>query len=132
MKLPRAASYALHALAHIARQPPGRPVAAHAIAAAGGAPRQFLVKALTRLVAADILRTLKGPHGGYRLARPLKVITLLEVIEAVDGPVRGEVPSGFATAKDGLDKRLARVCEGAAGLVRGRLGKVRLSGLVKG
>jgi Rrf2 family protein len=132
MKPSRAAGYAPHALAYIAGQPPGRPVAAHAIAAAGGAPRQFLAKVLTRLVAADILRTLKGPHGGYRLARPRQAITLLEVIEAVDGPVRGEVPTDFATAKDGLDGRLGKVCQEAAELVRARLGQVRLSELVTG
>jgi Rrf2 family protein len=132
MKQSRAAGYALHALAYIAGQPPGRPVVAHAIAAAGGAPRQFLVKALTRLVAADILRTLKGPHGGYRLARPLKVITLLEVIEAVDGPIRGEAPLSGTKGAGRLDARLAEVCDEAAELVRGRLGKVKLSELVKG
>jgi DNA-binding IscR family transcriptional regulator len=87
---------------------------------------------LKRLAVARLLRAAKGPAGGYRLALPAKAITLLEVVEAVDGPIRGSVPADFATARDGLDKRLAGVYEGAAELVRGRLGKVRLSELVKG
>jgi Rrf2 family protein len=132
MKLSRASSYALHALAHAARQPPGQVVTSEALAGAAGAPQAFLMRALKRLEFAGILRTARGPGGGYRLARPLEDITLLEVVDAVDGPVRGEVPADFATAGDGLDGRLARVCEGVAELVRGRLSKVKLSGLVKG
>jgi hypothetical protein len=42
------------------------------------------------------------------------------------------VPADFATAQDGLNNRLARVCEGAAEAVRETLGQVRLSELVKG
>jgi DNA-binding IscR family transcriptional regulator len=92
----------------------------------------YVRKVLTRLASAGILRSKRARHGGFRRARPLKDITLLDVEEAVDGPVRGEVPTDFATAKDGLDGRLGKVCQGAAELVRARLGRVRLSALVKG
>jgi hypothetical protein len=54
------------------------------------------------------------------------------VVEAIDGPVTSSVPTGFAPAKDRLDKRLAEVCQQAADMVRRRLGKVRLADLVKG
>jgi DNA-binding IscR family transcriptional regulator len=74
---------------------------------------------LGRLVSAGVLQAGAGYGGGYRLARPAMDITLLEVVGAVDGPVRGEVPADFAVAKDGLDRRLARVCSGAAEVVRG-------------
>jgi Rrf2 family protein len=132
MKLSCAASYALHALAHLAGHNRGGLVPGHVLAAAGGIPPRSLSKVLGRLESAGVLQAGAGYGGGYRLARPAPDITLLEVVEAVDGPVRGEVPTDFATAKDGFDKRLARVCEGAAELVRGRLGQVRLSELVKG
>jgi Rrf2 family protein len=132
MKLSRASAYALHALAHMAKLPPERLVPSHVVAQAQGIPERFLLKVLKPLVSAALLRSVRGPNGGYRLARPAKDIILLEVVEAIDGPVRGEVPTGFAPAKDRLDKRLAEVCQGAAELVRGRLGKVRLADLVKG
>ena len=92
MKLSHASGYALAALAYIARAKPDGPVASHVIAAAAGLPERYLLKVLKPLVDAGVLRSLKGPHGGYRLARPPKAITLLEVVEAADGPVRGDAP----------------------------------------
>jgi Rrf2 family protein len=132
MKLSYASACALHALAHLAGQDPGQLVAARAVAGAAGLPEAFLAKVLWRLASAGVLHAGAGYGGGYRLARPLKDITLLEVVEAVDGPIRGEVPSDFAAGQDGLNNRLARVCEGAAAAVREMLGQVRLSELVKG
>src|SRR5581483_8942418 len=92
MKLTRASSYALHAVAHMAATGEDRPVASHHIAKARGIPELFLLKILKPLVSARILRSVKGPNGGYRLARPAAKITMLEVVEAVDGPIRGTAP----------------------------------------
>jgi len=79
-------------------------------------------------VTAGLLRSAPGPGGGYRLARPAARVTLLEVVEAVDGPIRREAPLAQA-AWAGFDSRLGAVCGGVAGLVRRRLAAVRLSGL---
>jgi Rrf2 family protein len=128
MKLTRASSYALQALAHMAAQGDNRPMASHHTAQARGIPEKFLLKILKPLVAAQILRSIKGPNGGYRLARPANKITLLEVIEAVDGPIRGVSP--FASeGRNGLDARLQAICNQQAELLRRHLGKVRLSDL---
>jgi Rrf2 family protein len=131
MKLTRASSYALHALAYLAQQPPGTAVASHVAAAARGVPEKFLLKLLKPLVGAGILRSAKGPHGGYRLARPAKDITLLEVVEAVNGPVRGDVPDIGQGGAAALDKRLQRACDEAAELARERLAKVTLAELAR-
>jgi Rrf2 family protein len=132
MKLSHSSAYALHALAHIAKLPPDRLAPSHVVAQAQGIPEPFLLKVLKPLVSAGLLRSARGLNGGYRLARPAKAITLLEVVEAVDGPVCSSVPADFAPAKDRLDRRLAEVCQQAADLVRQRLGRVKLSDLVKG
>jgi Rrf2 family protein len=132
MKLSHAAGYAVHALVYIARQPPGRFVPCRAVARAHGFPETYLRKVLEHLAFAGLLRSAPGPDGGYRLTRPARDITVLQVVEAIDGPVRSAVPVGFAPAKDRLDKRLAGVCQQATELVRQRLGKVRLADLVKG
>jgi Rrf2 family protein len=95
MKLSRASSYPLAYLAHLAREKQDRPVASHDVARELDLPERFLLKVLTPLVSMGILRSVKGPNGGYSLARPPKDITLLEVVEAVDGPLRSEAgPAG--------------------------------------
>jgi Rrf2 family protein len=137
VKLSRASSYALHAVEYMAAQTAEKrehPVASHHIAAARKIPDRFLLKVLKPLVSARILQSLKGPNGGYRLARPANKITLLEVVEAVDGQIRGYAPLAEEGRDQGsagdLDSRLEAVCEKAAGELRKQLGKVRLSDLV--
>jgi Rrf2 family protein len=128
MKLTRASSYALHAVAHMAATGEDKPVASHHIARARGIPELFLLKILKPLVSAHILRSVKGPNGGYRLARPAAKITMLEIVEAVDGPIRGAAPLSDGS-KNGLDAKLEAICTQAAEQVRRQLGKVHLSDL---
>ena len=49
---------------------------------------RFTLKIMRKLVAADIVQSFKGAHGGYTLSRPASSITLRQVIEAVEGPYR--------------------------------------------
>jgi Rrf2 family protein len=127
MKMSRASAYALQALIHMAAMKDNPIVASHLVAQARGIPEQFVLKVLKPLVAARVLHSLKGPNGGYRLARPAKAITLLEVVEAVDGPIRGLVPE--IVGGERLSRRLAEVCDAAADLTRRELAKVRLADL---
>src|SRR4051794_6478055 len=98
MKLTVASSYALHAVVYMARQKKDDPIASHHIAHACGIPERFLLKVLKPLVSAQVLRSTKGPHGGYRLARGPSEISMLEVLEVTDGPIRGDAPIGKVTA----------------------------------
>ena len=111
MKLTRASSYALHAVAHMAGSKVSVPVASHHIAEARGIPERFLLKVLKPLVSARILHSVKGPNGGYSLAKAAKDISVLDVVEAVDGPIRGVAPfdHGGTTAA-----KLEGVCKLAA------------------
>ncbi len=132
MKLTRASSYALHAVAHLAAQKPqDKPVASHHTAQACGLPKRFLLKVLKSLVSARVLVSLKGPNGGYRLARSPSDISLLEILEAVDGPIRGQVP--FTAEYNGaLNTRLEQICKHSADQVRKHLEKVKVADLVAG
>jgi DNA-binding IscR family transcriptional regulator len=78
-----------------------------------------------------LLHSNKGPHGGYRLARPAKSTTLLEIVEAVDGPLRGLVPALEAPDGGKLNRQLAAVCDQAAETTRKQLQKVRLADLAR-
>jgi DNA-binding IscR family transcriptional regulator len=102
-----------------------------AIAAAEGLPEVFLPEVLKPLAAGMLLPT-KGQNGGYQLGRPGKRISLLEAVEPVGGPVRGDVPRWAADA-DGarLDARLQEVCDIAAGAVRNRLRRVSVADLAR-
>ena len=78
-----------------------------------------------------MIRSVTGANGGYSLARPAKDITLLEIIEAVDGPIKGEAPGVSTGGATALDKRLQDVSDGAAVLMRGWLAEVTLAELAK-
>ena len=142
MKLTRASSYALHAVAYMAQQKSDRPVASHKIAQERGIPERFLLKVLKPLVSARVLTSIKGPNGGYKLARPATDISVLEIVEAVDGPIRGQAPPPEPTNKkkypqykpencEPLFSRLDTVCQQTAEQVRKQIEKVKLSELIK-
>src|ERR1700741_3110716 len=115
MKLSRASSYALHAVAYMAQQKSDGPVPSHKIAQERGIPERFLLKVLKPLVSARVLLSIKGPNGGYRLARHPNEITMLEILEAVDGPIRGQAP--FSDEVDGnLNHKLEHICKQTADL----------------
>jgi Rrf2 family protein len=131
MKLTRASSYALQALVHLVEQPQDRPVASHVVAEARGIPERFLLKVLKPLVSARVLLSVKGPNGGYRLAKAAKQVTLLEVVEAVDGPIQGDAPPVGKDGAAALDRRLQQTCDDTAKLIRERLGRVTLADLAR-
>lgn len=130
MKLTRATSYALHAVAYMAAQKAQEtPVASHKIAEARKIPERFLLKVLKPLVSARVLLSIKGPNGGYRLAKSPADISMLEILEAVDGPIRGQAPL-TEEANGPLNKRLDAICTETADAVKKQLAKVKLSDLI--
>lgn len=132
MKLTRASSYALHALSFMAQQKSyDTPVASHKIAEAKKIPERFLLKVLKPLVSARVLMSIKGPNGGYRLAKAPTDITMLEVLEAVDGPIRGLAPDieeANSTSKE-LNRRLDTICTESADAVKKHLSRVKMTDL---
>lgn len=86
MRLPEAASLGLHAAVLLAGHHDGL-VSVHALAVPLGASEAHLAKVMQRLVRAGLAHSTRGPRGGFGLAKPAKEITLLEVYEAVEGPV---------------------------------------------
>jgi Rrf2 family protein len=113
----------------MAVQKHNRPVASHQVAHARGIPERFLLKVLKPLVSARVLQSIKGPNGGYRLAKGPHDITLLEILEAVDGPIRGQASFSREETDTHLNKRLDQLCQQTADVVRKQFGKVRLAEL---
>lgn len=127
MKLTRASHYALQAVAYMAARPAEIPTASHIIAKERGISEKFLLKVLKPLVAARVLRSIKGPRGGYRLARPANEISMLDVVEAIEGPIRGVVPG--ENTRGAVGRRIETVCRQSAEQQRKHLEKVKLSEL---
>src|SRR6187455_2073225 len=111
MKLSRTVAYAVKATLQLAQLSADGPVPCSKLAAAGQMPERFLLQILRNLVTHGILRSTRGVDGGYSLVRPAEQISLLEVIEAIEGPYDSEsslgegegiTPEGQLKLKDAL------------------------------
>lgn len=87
MQITRQADYAVRAVLHLANTGDQR-TATSMIAEAQHIPPSFLAKIISQLSIAGLLHTSRGARGGVTLARDAKDITLLEVVEAIDGPIQ--------------------------------------------
>jgi Rrf2 family protein len=85
VKLPEGVEWGLHCLVLLAQAPDGVTLPRRMLAEHYDLPEAYLAKQLKSLVAAGLLRASPGPKGGYRLAVPPGEITVLDVLDAVDG-----------------------------------------------
>ncbi|MHB1038201.1 MAG: RrF2 family transcriptional regulator [Pirellulales bacterium] len=92
MKLSRTVAYAVQAAIQLAEYSPGTPVPCSRLAADGQMPERFLLQILRNLVTHGILQSTRGVDGGYTLDRSPEDISLLELIEAIDGPLKPSLP----------------------------------------
>ena len=83
----QATDYAFRTVLHLASLPSGTVEAAQTIAKQEKIPVRFLLKIMRPLTAAGIIKSYRGVVGGYGLGRPARAITLLQVIEAMEGPL---------------------------------------------
>lgn len=84
----RSAEYAIRALIPLADLPAGEFALVKTLAADTSIPSHFLAKLLQDLARIGVLRSTKGPHGGFRLNMPAKELSMLRIVEAIDGPGR--------------------------------------------
>lgn len=88
MQVSRKVDYALRAVIHLANEEGrARACSVAEIADRERIPKQFLEKIIRDLIRSGLVRSRRGPHGGYVLARPAEDVTFREVIEAVEGPI---------------------------------------------
>lgn len=88
MQLTRAADYAVRVMIHLAALPAGTRVQRNSLAEATGVPESFMSKVLQGLVRARLITSRRGIDGGFELAPAAENRSLLDVIEAIEGPIQ--------------------------------------------
>ncbi len=87
MQITRQADYAVRAVLYLAQLGQDRRASTSQIAQEQQIPPSFLAKIVSQLSVAGLLQTSRGARGGVSLARTPDQISLLEVVEAIDGPI---------------------------------------------
>ena len=88
MQLTRAADYAVRVMIHLAGQPAHTRASRADLAEAAECPEQFLSKVLQSLTRAGLVVSHRGNTGGFELPSTRQEVSLLDVVEAIEGPVR--------------------------------------------
>ncbi|MBI9044680.1 MAG: Rrf2 family transcriptional regulator [Anaerolineaceae bacterium] len=87
MQITRQADYAIRAILYLAEMEPDIRAATSQIAKEKRIPPSFLAKIISQLSIAGLIHTSRGAHGGVSLARPPEEISILDVVESIDGPI---------------------------------------------
>jgi Rrf2 family protein len=130
MKLSRTVSYAVKATLQLAQWPGDAPVPCSKLASQGNMPERFLLQILRNLVTHGILRSTRGVDGGYALVKPADQISLLDVIEAIEGPYDSPLEMGEGLPADSQHK-LADALGQVTSTTRRQLEAIKLSQLLK-
>ena len=130
MKLSRTVSYGVRAALQLAENESSVPVPCSRLASEGEMPERFLLQILRVLVTHGILKSTRGVDGGYSLSRPADQISLLEVIEAIDGPLDSEGQSLRAGGPGDAEKKLQTALEQVTDTARKQLESITLSQLL--
>lgn len=85
MKVTRSAAYALHAIMYMVRHTTQLPVTTATVAKAEGVPANYLAKIFQQLVKAGFVKAVRGRKKGYTFAKSPEQITILELLETIDG-----------------------------------------------
>ncbi len=88
MQLTRAADYAVRVLIHMATLPAGTRVNRSTLATAAEIPEHFLSKVLQSLVRAQLIAAHRGNNGGFTLSAAPEDVSVLTVLEAIEGPIQ--------------------------------------------
>ena len=123
IELTKRGDYAVRAMVALAAAPPDTLLSVRRIADEMAIPVRFLPQVMADLVRGELVTSTTGRSGGYRLARPASAISLLDVVEAVEGDsrrrtcvLRGgscgldgqcDVHAPFFEAQDAMSSRLA-------------------------
>jgi Rrf2 family protein len=125
LKISEAASLAMHALGYLANRQDG-PITSREIATRFEISEAHLSKVLQRLTKVELVRSVRGPRGGFILTRPPESVTLLEVFEAIEGRFEPNQCLLSSAICEGDDCILGKIVVEANSMLRTRLEETTL------
>jgi Rrf2 family protein len=131
MKLSRTVAYAVQATLQLAKSGTNLPVPCSQLASDGKMPERFLLQILRNLVTHGILRSTRGVDGGYTLVRSPSDVSLLEIIEAIEGPVGvSDDDDAVESNVDAPQGRLHHALQEVAESMRQQLSTIKIAHLL--
>jgi Rrf2 family protein len=131
MNLNKSVTYGMIAMGYIAKNTDGHSIPSEEIAKEFDIPNEFLVKIMSQLAHAGLLRSKRGPQGGFSLAKPAKEISLLDIIEGVEGLANKFDGIVQQAKKQKFALNMDEICTKATDQATAILKKAKLSDLVK-
>lgn len=131
MKISRSTGYAFLAVGYIAQHSDKKIILSQSIAKEYGIPLEYLLKILQQLVKANVLRSKRGPRGGFSLARIPKKISLIDIVESVEGPIRSQLNMDELAPKVKFAAKAEKVYEKSLAQARSVFEKAKVSDLFK-
>jgi Rrf2 family protein len=125
LRISEAASLAMHALGYLAKREDA-PVTSREIASRFEISEAHLAKVMQRLVKVELLRSVRGPRGGFTLNRDPESVTLLEIFEAIEGRFEPRQCLLSSSICEGDDCILGKIVVEANTMLRARLEETTL------
>jgi Rrf2 family protein len=130
MKISRSTGYALIAVGYIAQHYKDGAVLAQRVSEEYDIPLEYLLKILQQLVRASVLRSKRGPRGGFFLAMDADKITMHQIIEAVDGPMVTSLHLAEQTKNEKFSVKMEEVCQKATYQAKSIFENAKLSDMI--
>jgi len=131
MRISRSTGYALLAVGYIIQHPDKKIVLSQTIAKEYDIPLEYLLKIMQQLVRANVLNSKRGPRGGFSIAKSPKKLNMLQIIEAVDGPLASRLNLIEQAPKERFSVLAEKTYEKAIAQARSVFEKTKLSDLIK-
>ena len=130
MKISRSTGYGLLAVGYIAQHKDKKIILSNTISEKYNIPLEYLLKIMQQLVRAGVLRSKRGPRGGFSLAKSPNKITMLEIVEAVEGPLPSDLMMTEHAPRNRFCIKTEKVHENATAAARRVLKSTKLSDLL--
>jgi Rrf2 family protein len=130
MQINRSISYAFLALEYMAKNIDQKAFVSQTISKEYNIPVEYLLKIMQQMVRAGILSSKRGPRGGFSFNMTPKQISMLQVIEAVDGPIMGQMNLFDVSINEKITKKAEAVYNKALEQAADVFAKTKLSDLI--